>query len=252
MMNKIKISLVSYLNSRPFLYGLEHYKLQTELDLALDIPSVCARKLMEGEVDLGLVPIAILPKLSEHYIISEYCIGAEGKVGSVMLYSNVPLAEIKNVLLDYQSYTSVTLVRVLAKFFWKINPEWTPATADFENNIDENTAAVIIGDRTFGLENKYLYSYDLSEEWQKFTGLPFVFACWVANKKLPESFINEFNKALKYGMDNRQALITELVNSKVYPTNIDVYLNETIKYDFDDSKKKALDLFLNFVSKLDK
>ena len=250
-MNKIKISLVSYLNSKPFLYGLEHYKLNTEIDIALDIPSVCAQKLMEGKVDLGLVPVAILPKLAEHYIVSDYCIGAEGKVGSVMLYSDVPLQEIKNVLLDYQSHTSVMLVRVLAKYFWKINPQWILAKADYENNINGNTAAVIIGDRTFGLEDKYAYSYDLAEEWQKFAHLPFVFACWVANKKLPDIFINEFNQALKYGLDNRPALIAELTESNAYPSDIDVYLNEKIKYDYDDPKKKALDLFLNYISTLD-
>jgi chorismate dehydratase len=142
-------------------------------------------------------------------------------------------------------------VRILGKYFWKINPNWILAKADYENNIVNNTAAVIIGDRTFGLENKYLYSYDLAEEWQKFTQLPFVFACWVANKKLPDNFIKEFNQALKYGIDNRASLIAELTENNSFPTDIDIYLNQNIKYDFDDAKKKALDLFLNYMSTLD-
>lgn len=250
-MNAIKISLVSYLNSKPFLYGLEHYKIHTDMDVSLDIPSVCAQKLIAGEVDLGLIPIAVLPKMNEHYIIGDYCIGAEGKVGSVMLYSNVPLPEIKNILLDYQSYTSVALVKILAKKFWQINPEWIPAKVDFEKGITENTAAVIIGDRTFSLKNKYAYAYDLAEEWQKMTQLPFVFACWVANKKLPDSFIKEFNEALSYGVNNRQALIAELSVNNIYSTDLAFYLNENIKFDFGNSQKKALDLFLNYLSGLD-
>lgn len=250
-MSKIKISVVSYLNSKPFLYGLNHSALINEIDLQLDIPSVCAQKLIDGKVDIGLIPVAVLPQLKEKYIISDYCIGAEGKVASVILYSKVPLQEIKNVLLDYQSKTSVLLVKVLAGNFWKIAPQWIPAKADYENDIEGSTAAVIIGDRTFELENKYPYSYDLAEEWQKFTQLPFVFACWVANKKLPDHFIHKFNEALRYGIDNRTKLIAELVGKNTYPTDIATYLNINIKYDYDSSKEKALKLFLDYISKME-
>ncbi len=246
-MQKIKISVVSYLNSKPFINGLQHSALIGKIDLQLDIPSVCAQKLLDGQVDIGLVPVAVLPLLKEKYIISDYCIGAVGKVASVMLYSDVPLNEISNVLLDYQSRTSVTLVKVLADNFWQIKPKWTSAKADFENEINGATAAVIIGDRTFGIENKYKFSYDLAEEWQKFTGLPFVFACWVSNKQLPPIFISEFNAALKNGLDSRPELIKELQDSKKYPTNIDVYLNQNIDYDYDTAKKQALELFLSYM-----
>ncbi|CAN5429576.1 menaquinone biosynthesis protein [soil metagenome] len=250
-MSKIKISIVSYLNSKPFIKGLQASKLMTEIDLQLDIPSVCAKKLIEGQVDIGLIPVAVLPLLKEKYIISDYCIGAVGKVASVMLYSDVPLNEIETVLLDYQSRTSVTLVKVLAKNFWKINPAWIQAEADYEKNVSGTTAAVIIGDRTFGLENKYKFSYDLAEEWQKYTGLPFVFACWVANKQLPENFIQEFNSALKIGLELRPELIIELQKSNKYSTNIDVYLNQNIHYGYDSAKKQALELFLSHMANLE-
>ena len=249
-MEKIKVSAVSYLNSKPFIYGLQLSEVLNTIDLQLDIPSDCAQKLIDGTVDLGLIPVAVIPKLKEHHIITDYCIGAEGKVASVMLYSNVPLNQMETVLLDYQSRTSVTLVRVLAKKFWKINPEWINAAADFENNIKDTTAAVIIGDRTFGLENKYTYMYDLAEEWQKFTQLPFVFACWVANKQLPDTFISQFNKALQFGLDNRNILIGELESSKKYNTDISFYLHTSILYNYDEAKKKALALFLKYCQEL--
>lgn len=250
-MEKIKISVVSYLNSKPFIAGLNQADIIDKIDLQLDIPSVCAQKLMDGKVDIGLIPVAVLPQLKEKYIISDYCIGAVGKVASVILYSEVPLEKITNVLLDYQSRTSVSLVKVLAQKFWKINPKWTAANENYENEIKETTAAVIIGDRTFGLENKYKFSYDLAEEWQKFTGLPFVFACWVANKQLSDSFINEFNAALKNGLNNRSELIIELQKSNKYPTNIDTYLNQNIDYDYDSAKKQGLELFLSYQANLE-
>lgn len=250
-MQKIKISVVSYLNSKPFIYGLEHSEIIDQIDLQLDMPSICAQNLIEDKVDIGLIPVAVIPSLKEYHIISDYCIGAVGKVASVMLYSEVPLNGIKTVLLDYQSRTSVTLVKVLAKNFWKIDPVWLKAETNYEDKITGTTAAVIIGDRTFGLENKYSYVYDLAEEWQKFTQLPFVFACWVANKKLPESFTVNFNKALKSGLDNRHKLITEIKAAKTYNTDIDTYLNKSISYDLDSSKKQALELFLTYLSKLE-
>lgn len=250
MSDKIKISVVSYLNSKPFLYGIEHSNLLQEIDLQLDIPSVCAQKLIEDQVDIGLIPVAVIPQLKSHYIISDYCIGAVGKVSSVMLYSDVPLSSIRKVLLDYQSRTSVTLVQVLAKEFWNISPEWVPASQNFENQIRGNTAAVIIGDRTFGLENKYAFAYDLSEEWEKFTNLPFVFACWVANKKLSDSFLTAFNKALEYGIRNRKHLIGQLKLKAAYKTDIDKYLTKSISYEYDDAKKRALTLFLDYLGKL--
>ena len=142
------------------------------------------------------------------------------------------------------------LVKVLAGNFWKIDPQWISAKTDYENDIEGHTAAVIIGDRTFELENKYPYSYDLAEEWQKFTQLPFVFACWVANKKLPDHFISEFNQALKFGIDNRTKLIAELVEQNIYSTDIGAYLTINIKYDYDSLKEKALNLFLDYISKM--
>ena len=250
MAEPIKVSLVSYLNSKPFLYGLQHYPLKNDISISLDSPAVCAQKLLDKKVDIGLIPVAIIPQLNEYHIIGNYCIGAQGKVGSVMLYSDVPLKDIKTILLDYQSRTSVTLVKILAKQLWKIAPVWENAAENFETKITGTTAAVIIGDRTFGLENKFAYSYDLAEEWEKLTGLPFVFACWVANKKLPDDFINEFNAALKSGIDNRPALIAELSKENNYSTDVVHYLNEQIKYDLNDERKKALSLFLEYMKGL--
>jgi chorismate dehydratase len=238
---------VSYLNSKPFVYGLQHSDIINEINLQLDIPSVCAKKLIEGTVDIGLIPVAVIPEIKEHYIISDYCIGAVGKVSSVMLYSKVPLKEIKNILLDYQSRTSVALVKILAHHFWKINPIWVETSINYEDKINNENAAVIIGDRTFGLEKKYSYTYDLAEEWQKYTQLPFVFACWVANKKISPVFINKFNKALKEGLDNRLQLVKELKQKANYTIDINTYLHKNISYSYNNEKQKALALFLHYL-----
>lgn len=240
---KVKVSAVSYLNTLPFLYGIKQSGLEQEIDLSLDIPSDCARKLLNDEVDLGLVPVAIIPQLKEHHIISDYCIGADGPVDTVALFSDVPLEEIENIYLDYHSRSSVTLVQLLAKAFWKIKPNWIRAEEGFIDQIQGTTAGVVIGDRTFGLSKKY--KYDLAEAWKAFTGKPFVFAAWVSNKPLPESFIEAFNQALGKGVQGIDQVVANFSGNTVSKAILEDYLSQKIDYRFDEHKKEALQDFLN-------
>ena len=247
---KIKISAVSYLNTKPLVYGIKNKLDKNSYSLSLDTPSGCAEKLLSGKADLGLVPVAIIPEMKKYFFISDYCIGAVGAVGSVMLYSDAPLKKIEKILLDYQSRTSVLLVQLLSEKFWKIKPEWIKARKGFEKKIKSTTAAVIIGDRTFQLRGKYKYAYDLSQEWYQFTHLPFVFACWVSSKKLSSAFINDFNKALEYGLDNRAKLIEGLKKTNRYSFDLKKYLMTNINYDFDKSKKRGMEKFLLYAKEL--
>lgn len=248
-MSKIKISIVSYLNSQPFIYGLEQSELIKDITLERDIPSVCAEKLLTNKTDIGLIPVVVLPLFKNYTILTDYCIGAEGPVRSVALFSNEPLQNIKKILLDYQSRTSIQLTQVLAKYFWKINVEWINAAENYETQIDGNTAGVIIGDRALQQENKFKYRYDLAEEWIKFTGLPFVFACWVTNKNLPDSFIEKFNAAIKHGVDNRKNSLASFNDSLINKQEALNYLTRNISYELNEQKKKGLKEFLNYCSK---
>ena len=102
---------------------------------------------------------------------------------------------------------------------------------------------MVIGDRAFDLFSKYKFSFDLSLAWKNMTGLPFVFALWVANKKLPFDFINSFNKALNYGLMNRNK--KSFLNNINCPKDINPshYLTNRICYNLDDDKQKAMKLF---------
>lgn len=242
---KHTVSIVNYYNTTPFLYGINHSDFKSQIKLELDIPSVCAQKLKNKHVEIGLVPVAILPELDNYNIITDYCIGAVGKVDSVKLFSEKPLEELTHVLLDYQSKTSVTLVQVLNKHFWKKNIEFVAAKEGFENQISGTTGAVIIGDRTFGLTS-HPYQYDLSEEWQKHTGLPFVFACWVSNVPIEQSFISEFNKTLAFGVNHIEEAVIEKPNQALGINALD-YLKNKISYNLDADKRKALDKFLELM-----
>lgn len=238
MPDKMRISAVSYTNAKPFVYGLTHGSLSDKIELSLDIPSDCADKLINNQIDIGLVPVATLLKLPSYQIVSNYCIGAIGAVYSVFIFSNKPITEIKSIRADQQSRTSNLLAKVLLKNHWKINPSWVET--------DDADAFVLIGDRTFGKVEQYAHAYDLSSYWHEMTDMPFVFAAWVSNKTISENFISEFNETLKLGLANRPALIKEL---DTFP-NFDMakYLNEYIDYDLDDSKKAALAHFLELAN----
>src|SRR4051812_17314927 len=123
-MSRTKVSVVSYLNSKPFAFGLKHSDIYNEIEVSFDNPAVCAEKLINGQVEIGLIPVAMIPQVENAEIISEYCIAAEGKVDSVLLLSHKPLDEIQNVILDSESRTSVQLARLLAERYWHINPVW--------------------------------------------------------------------------------------------------------------------------------
>jgi len=241
-LNKIKISAVAYTNTKPFIYGLEHSPVKTLIDLSLDIPSDCAAKLISGQVDVGLIPVAAIPDVPNAEIIADYCIGSIGAVNSVFIFSKVPVAEIKTVKLDRESRTSNNLAKVLLKFHWKAEPVFT---TDLEAETD---AMVLIGDRTFGKKADYAYAYDMGEEWMNFTGLPFLYAAWVANKPIPEDFKIIFNAALKLGLDQRGEVLKTLPS---FP-NFDVedYLMHKLDFDLTAQKRDALTLFLSYISRL--
>jgi chorismate dehydratase len=246
---KIRISAVSYTNTKPFIYGLQHTGFVDKIELSLDMPSDCAQKLIDDVVDIGLIPVAATLSIPNWNIVSDYCIGAVGAVNSVFIFSNCEVHDIRHLQLDPESRSSNNLARVLLKNFWKVNPKLISGAPDYSLSTEANTAFVQIGDRTFGKKGNYKYVYDLAGEWQKFTGLPFMFAGWIANKPIPQEFMDEFNAALKYGLDHREDLFKELTMRDDF--DIVDYLMVKIDYELTEDKKKALFMFLDLIKQLE-
>ncbi|MFN5422678.1 MAG: menaquinone biosynthetic enzyme MqnA/MqnD family protein [bacterium] len=148
MERKIRIGAVSYLNTKPMLVGLDQAPVKDDIELLLEFPSRLVPMLKNGDIDVALLPVAALAELTEYHIVSDYCISTEDEVASVAIYSQVPLDEVKTVILDYQSRTSVMLCKLLFKKHW--NKEVTFIAAerdDYFDDISGSTAGLIIGDR---------------------------------------------------------------------------------------------------------
>lgn len=247
-MKKIRISAVSYTNTKPFIYGIQHSSIIDQIDLSLDIPSDCAQKLIDDKVDIGLIPVAAALSLPEWHIVSDYCIGANGAVNSVFIFSNCNIHDVKIIQLDPQSRSSNNLAKVLMKNFWKVAPKQIVNASDYAQSADPQTAFVQIGDRTFGKTQQFKYVYDLAEEWKKMTGLPFMFAAWISNKPIPREFVDQFNVSLKFGLDHRPELLKELPKRDDF--DLDDYLMHKLDFNLTEDKKKALYLFLDYIKAL--
>lgn len=246
MNTRIRVGAVSYLNTKPLVYGIQRSPLLMQhIELTEEYPSKIATRLLNNEIDVGLVPVAIIPLMKEHFIVSDYCIGAVAEVASVAVFSEVPMNEIETVLLDYQSRTSVALTKVLFNHYWKKNVVFKPANENFIDEIKGTTAATIIGDRALKQRKVSKYNFDLASAWIDFTGLPFVFAAWVANKKLDDDFIDAFNKANAYGINHLHEV---LATTHFEHYDLEKYYTQNISYELTDEKRKGLEKFLLFLA----
>jgi chorismate dehydratase len=244
-LDKIKVGIVSYLNTRPLIYGLQLPPISQEIELIEAYPSRLADMLVNNEIDLGLIPVAAIPSLPEYHIIGDYCIGAEGEVASVCLFSEVPVEKITKVYLDYQSRSSVALLKWLIREYWGIHPELVETNDEnYRDEIKGTFAGLVIGDRALQQRKRSTFIYDLGAEWRFVTGLPFVFAAWVSNKELKTEFIEQFNNANSLGLEHLDAIIRQ------YPFpdyDLKKYYHFHISYRLDEKKKKGMDLFLSYL-----
>ncbi|MBY0494407.1 MAG: menaquinone biosynthesis protein [Cyanobacteria bacterium] len=177
-MKPLRLGAVSYLNTKPLVYGLDAHP--DQFDVRFDVPSKCAELLHEGRVDLGLIPA--IEYLRGHYtIVPDISIASDGAVATVAVFTRKPIRDVQTIALDLSSRTSVALTRVLCAKHWHITPKFTPAAPDLDAMLHRADAALVIGDPAFDIDpaKHHVTKIDLGAEWKALTGLPFVYAMWV-------------------------------------------------------------------------
>jgi chorismate dehydratase len=245
-LKKIKVGAVSYLNTKPLLYGMQNPAFLQANELVLDYPAHIADLLKEGSIDVGFVPVALLPQLPGYFIVSDYCIAADYEVASVCLFSEVPLAEIETIYLDYQSRSSVALLKILMKEYWGIEAVLIEAKDEsYRTRVHGSTAALVIGDRAFEQRRISNFIYDLATEWRNMTGLPFVFAVWASLKPMSREWIENFNAANALGLQH----FDEVAEAQKFSAfDLKKYYRNHIRYVLDNEKKKGMNRFLEMLS----
>lgn len=236
-----RVAAVSYLNTVPFIYGIEHAR-SLRADLLLAPPSANVDAFISGQADIALVPSAAVPLLDDAEIITSYCLGAHNPVRTVVILSDTPIENVTRIYLDSHSRTSALLSKILCDELWHIRPEFVHM-ADYSvvGDRQPGDGFLLIGDKVFDYEGRFTYKYDLAEAWIGMTGLPFVFAVWVARHSVPAANIEALGQALAYGVAHIPESIAWYGHSgKPYALD---YLTNNIDFIFDEQKHKALALY---------
>ncbi|MCZ2356059.1 MAG: menaquinone biosynthesis protein [Bacteroidia bacterium] len=240
----MRICAVSYLNTRPFLFGLEQIFQPGDMEIETRVPSACATAFAREEADLALVPVATLPELKYDGILPNWCIGADGQVDSVFICAQEEIHQIHTLVQDQHSRTSNLLSAVLLQNHWKNKARIIPARDGAWENPEAGTAYVIIGDKAVQARKSFRYVYDLAAEWKAYSGLPFVFAVWVY-KGLSQDQINRIDRAFGLGMQAlRQVADLSGPEFGMTPEQAYHYYTQSLSYTLDSAKQEAIQRYL--------
>lgn len=244
---KIVLSAVAYLNTKPFLAGLANFDFGVNLEIIEETPAECSRRLQNQAADIGLVPVADFMTLTGFRQITSWGIGAQGAVKSVVLVAERPIDQIDQILLDPQSKTSNQLMKILAEEYFGIECTFLDLGPEYLQQIGGNVGAVLIGDRALLLANQFAYQYDLAQAWQEMTGLPFLFAVWVATEKVDNALEQSLEESFALAMQQRPKIASEY-QAKFAGVDLYDYLMHRIKYKITPEHQLALELFLDKIS----
>ncbi len=240
----IRIGAVNYTNTYPLLHKLEDLHRDFVVEISSEIPARLADKLLSEEIDLALLPVAVIPLLETYHLVGDYGIGSENKVASVALFADRPVEELSSVYLDYHSRSSAALLRWLAENVWDVRPQWLSTQDDsYFDQIGEDRGGLVIGDRAFDLLDTHPFVYDLAENWRAHTGLPFVFARWVSLRELDAEFLRRFDALQAEGVAHIPDVIADhgLQN---HPYDMQRYYTQNISYKLDARYDEAMRRFL--------
>jgi chorismate dehydratase len=202
-----RIQGVKFLNAWPPLYGLMLGRESEPLRMAP--PSVLARRLVARECDVALAPVATLTMREGFEVVPGICLGADGDVTSVLVVGHCPLEDMDTLLLDTASGTSVVLAQLVAAQLRGGRPlKLEPADyARMERDVAGRTGAVVIGDQALAVRARYPYVLDLPGAWKAWTGLPFVFAAWIAQAgAVDEALTGTLQRSLQHGLASRHEI----------------------------------------------
>lgn len=244
-MPKLRVGIVNYLNSKPLAWGFLKGHHADLFAPSFHPPALVARLLGQGNLDIGLIPSIEVQRIPNLRVLPDMCIAARHEVRSVLLVSRVPIGEVRRVALDQNSRTSATLLRILMRERWGLDPEYLHERPDPDRMLAEADAALIIGDPALRVDRERYQIVDLAAEWNALTGLPFVFAVWAVR---PEVEIPDlpfyFKSSLRYGLSSLDTLVRESAAEMGLDTSeVRSYLTENLSFFLRQDEIAALEEF---------
>ena len=277
-MNKLRISVVQYLNTAPLVRGFTHGPLQGKYHLSFTVPSLCAESLRTGAADVAIIPAIEYQRIPDLVILPDLSIASKERVRSLLVVSRGPIRIAKRIALDRSSRSTQALTKILCANRWNISPEFSEAEPDVAAMLTNSEAALLIGDpalrlaiaaeakakpgrdgewicegATVGLPNfPTLHIYDVVREWWQMTERPAVLAVWAARKEIvTDALADEFLDSLNYGLENLDAICKEASAAMNLPEKeLKLYLKTNIDYSLDDENRKGLLAYYSHALKL--
>jgi chorismate dehydratase len=254
MTRPLRISAISYLNTAPLMWDFEHGEARSQFEISYTMPSACAAALEAGSADIGIIPAAAYATIPSLVILPDVAIAARRAVRSILLVTRVVLDQIRTVALDTSSLTSVALTKVIFNKWLGGGRVFTSVPPQLDRMLAEHDAALVIGDPALQVDRARYLTFDLAEEWIRFTGKPFVFAFWAVRSAaladaapLDLSFI--FRQSRDNGLKSENVdAIARLWGPRLRMTESDVkrYLTENIEYSLDSEALDGLLLFYKY------
>ncbi len=195
----ITLGRIPYINCYPVYGAVDRGVVELDAELVTGVPSDLNSRMAAGELDISVVSAVEYARDSGRYLLlPDLAISCDGPVQSVALYSKLPAGDLtgRDVLVSRSSMTSVALLELLFENVWHAKPRFVPGDAELSDvgrfAGEEHVARLVIGDAALLLNSggdasvpRYEHAYDLGDAWKRWTGQPFVFAVWVAQRTTP-------------------------------------------------------------------
>ena len=233
----LRVGRIPYVNCYPVYGAIDRGIVRLDAELVNGVPTELNRLVSEGQLDVSVVSAVEYARDSRRYLLlPDLAISCDGPVRSVMLFSSRPAEELggERVLVSASSMTSVALLEILFEHVWQARPEFVRGDTEHgeSDNADsrECVARLVIGDAALVLsdsrrkngDRRFPYAYDLGEEWKAWTGLPFVFAVWVAQRTTPVAKSLGVHASLIESRDWGLAHLDELAEAAAQATGVSV------------------------------
>lgn len=240
----VRLGAVSYLNARPLTFCLK--RLAEDFQVTVDLPSRLADGLAAARLDVALAPSIEYLRNPGYSIVSDACVSCDGPVRSVKLYSRVPVRRIGTLALDEGSRTSAAMARILLKEHFGLEPKihLLPIGTSLEDSRAD--AAVLIGDRGIRTtEGRFEFVWDLGQQWSRWTGLPFVFAMWIARPGVDLEGVDEVLAAARDEGVSRLAEIARLEAPALGIPEAEclAYLRDNLDFELGRRQRQGFTLF---------
>jgi chorismate dehydratase len=277
-LQKLRISIVQYLNTAPLVWGFTNGPLAGKYDLSFTVPSQCAEALRTGAADIAIIPAIEYQRIPGLVVLPDLAIASQNRVRSLLIVAKRPIEQVHSIALDRSSRSTQALARILAAQHWKIDPEFFETEPDLSAMLERADAALLIGDpalrisvaiekksgvgaqgravcqaATLGFTGAEIFHvYDVVGEWRKYSSLPAVMAVWAARPEVvtPE-VLADFAASRDFGLGQLPALSLDAARELELPQEtLESYLRHNIDFFLGEENRHGLERYFQEAAKL--